>query len=198
MTGLIDENGNRYITWTYDSTGRALTSQHAAGGAGLTTIAYNTDGSRTVTNPLGGQQVYKFTTLQGVPKATEIDRLATANIPAATIKYTYDSNGYTASQTDWNGNVTNFVNDAHGQPTTIVEAAGAPQARTTTITYHSTFHLPVKRVEPGLSATYTYDTNGELLTQVLADTTANTTPYSTSGQTRNLDSTPGLTSGWLL
>ena len=41
-----DENGARYMTWTYDSSGRALTSQRA-NGADLTTIAYNdTDGSR--------------------------------------------------------------------------------------------------------------------------------------------------------
>src|SRR5205085_5541190 len=72
LTGVIDENGNRYTTWTYDSSGRVLSSQHA-GGADLTRIAYNdADGSRTVTYPLGVQAVHKFTTLQGVPKVTEI------------------------------------------------------------------------------------------------------------------------------
>ena len=79
--------------------------------------------------------MYKFTTLQGVPKVTEIDRVATATLPAATRKFTYDTNGYTASQTDWNGNLTSYVNDVHGQPTTINEAVGTPLARTTTITY---------------------------------------------------------------
>ena len=78
LTGIIDENGNRYATWTYDSTGRALSSQHA-GGAVTHQVSYNdTDGSRTVTNPLGEQEMYKFTTLQGVPKVTEIDRMASA------------------------------------------------------------------------------------------------------------------------
>lgn len=86
LTGIVDENGNRYTTWAYDSTGRAISSQHA-GGANLTRIAYNTDGSRTVTNALGAQELYKFTTLQGVPKVTEIDRLAAANLPAATEKH---------------------------------------------------------------------------------------------------------------
>src|SRR5262249_43669807 len=40
LTGIVDENGNRYVTWTYDSKGRGLTSQFA-GGADLTRIAYN-------------------------------------------------------------------------------------------------------------------------------------------------------------
>jgi RHS repeat-associated protein len=170
LTGVVDENGTRYTTWTYDSSGRALTSQHA-GGAGLTTVAYNdTDGSRTVTNELGQQEVDKFTTLQGVPKLTEADRLASATIPAGKSSYTYDSNGYPASYTDWNGNVTNFVNDAHGQPTSITEAFGTPQARTTTVTYHSSLHLPVLIVTPGLTAAFTYDSSGELLTRALTDT----------------------------
>src|SRR5262249_30429434 len=110
LTGIVDENGNRYATWTYDSNGRATSSQHA-GGADLTTVSYNdTDGSRKVTFPLGSQRVYKFTTLQGVPKVTEVDRLASGGVPAATQKFIYDSDGYTASQTDWNGNLTTFVN----------------------------------------------------------------------------------------
>jgi hypothetical protein len=148
LTGITDEDGNRYATWTYDSSGRGLTSQHA-GGADLTTIVYNTDGSRMVTNALGQQLLYKFTTLQGVPKVTEIDRQATSTTSAATQTFTYDSNGYTASVTNWNGNQTTYVNDVHGQPTTINEAVGTPQARTTTITYLSNYHLPSQIVTPG-------------------------------------------------
>jgi len=45
-----------------------------------------------------------------------------------------------------------YVNDVHGQPTTINEAAGTPQAPTTTITYLSNYHLPSQIVTPGLTA----------------------------------------------
>ena len=184
LTGIIDENGNRFATWTYDSTGRALSSQHA-GGADLTTISYNaSDGSRTIANALGEREVWKFTTLQGVPKMTEVDRLASASLPAAVRKFTYDSNGYLASQTDWNGNLTSYVNDARGRATTINEAVGTPQARTTTISYHATFHLPLRIVTPGLTTSFTYDASGQMLTQTLTDTTTTTVPYSTAGQTR--------------
>ena len=165
LTGIIDENGNRYTTWTYDSKGRALTTQHA-GGAGLITFTYDdTDGSRTVTNALGEQETYKFTTLQGIPKVTKIDRTASATLFVATRKFTYDSNGYTASQTDWNGNVTSYVNDVHGQVTSMTEAAGKPQARTTTGAYLSNYHLPSQIVTPGLTYNFTYDTNGEFADQ---------------------------------
>jgi RHS repeat-associated protein len=185
LTGITDEDGARYATWTYDASGRGLTSQHGTG-ADLTTIAYDdTDGSRTVTNALGEQEVYKFSTFQGVPKVTEIDRVATPSLPAATRLFTYDANGYMASQTDWNGNLTTYVNNAHGEPTTINEAVGGAQARTTTIAYDTTFvHLPKTIVTPGLTTSFTYDASGNPLTKTLTDTTTTSTPYSTTGTSR--------------
>jgi RHS repeat-associated protein len=184
LTGIIDEDGSPYATWTYDSSDRGLTSQHA-GGVDLTTVAYdNTTGNRTVTTALGEQLLYQFATLQNVPKVTEIDRVVSSTTAAATKTFTYDSNGYVASQTDWNGNLTTYVNDVHGQPTTINEAVGTPQARTATITYLSNYHLPSQIVTPGLTANFTYDGSGDLLTKTLSDTTTTTAPYSTNGQAR--------------
>jgi RHS repeat-associated protein len=190
LTGIIDENGARYATWTYDSQGRGLTSQHGAG-ANLTTISYDdVTGNRTVTNALGEQEVYKYSALQGVSKVTEIDRQATPTTAAASRLFTYDANGYTASTTDWNGNLTTYVNDTHGDPTTITEAVGTPQARTTTIVYNSTFiHLPASVATQGVVTTYTYDLNENQLTKTLTDTTTQTVPYSTNGQTRTWTNT---------
>ena len=190
LTAIIDEDNNRYASWTSDSRGRGLTSQHGSG-ADLTTISYDdTTGNRTVTNALGEQEVHKFTNLQGVPKVTEIDRLATATTAAATRLFTYDANGYTASATDWNGNLTTYVNDIHGDPTTINEAVGTPQARTTTIVYDSTFvHLPSTITTQGLVTGFVYDANANLLTKTLTDETSQTVPYWTNGQTRTWTNT---------
>jgi YD repeat-containing protein len=44
--------------------------------------------------------------------------------------FTYDVNGFIASRTDWDGNVTTFVNNVRGLPKAITEAAGTPLART--------------------------------------------------------------------
>ena len=188
LTGIVDENGNRYATWTYDSSGRALVSFYA-GGANLTRVSYDdTDGSRTIVNGLGEQEVWKFTTLQGVPKVTEIDREASGSLPAASTKFTYDSNGYTAGLTDWNVNLSSFVYVAHGQPTTINLAVGTPAgADQRALPIMRAFICAVKIVTPGLTTTYTYDANGELLTKTLTDTTTASTPYATGGQTPNLD-----------
>ena len=183
LTGITDEDGARYATWAYDTSGRATSSQHA-GGADLTEIAYNSDGSRTVTHPLGQQETYTFTTLQGVPKVTQMSRLASATTAAATRTVTYDANGYIASQTDWNGNLTTYSNNTRGQPTSITEASGTPQARTTTIAWDPVFHLPTKIAEPGLTTDFVYDASGNLLTRTLTDSTTTTVPYATSGTKR--------------
>jgi RHS repeat-associated protein len=178
LTGIIDEDGNRFATWTYDPTyiyPRAISSQHA-GGADLTTVAYNNDGSVTVTNPLGVQEVHKFqfflasinASLQEfISICTEIDRLATATTAAAVRKFTYDSNGYVASQTDWNGNVTTYTNDAHGNELSRTLAYGTAQAETITTTWLSNFHLPSQISEGNRTFSFAYDANGELLTKTL-------------------------------
>jgi RHS repeat-associated protein len=182
MTGMIDEDGNRYVTWSYDSSGRANSSQHA-GGAVLTTITYNADGSCSVVNALGLTQVYKFTTVQSIPKLTEVDRLATATTAAATMTYSYDANGYIANISDWNANLTSLVTDIHDQPLTNNQAVGTLQARTTAATYLANFHLPVQIVAPRKTTTFTYDGYGNPLTRTETDTSTGTVPYSTSGQT---------------
>ena len=66
LTGLVDENGNLYASWTYDTLGRAISSQHP-GGAELTTVAYQT-GSSTVTDANGNARTYSLLTIFGVPK----------------------------------------------------------------------------------------------------------------------------------
>jgi RHS repeat-associated protein len=184
LTGITDENGNTYMTWTYDTLGRGLTSQQGSG-ANLTTLAYNSNGTTTVTNPLGVTDTYTFTTLQGVRKVTQISRAATSTTAAASETITYDSNGYVASLTDWNGNQTTYVNNSHGLPTTINEAVGSSVARTTTTVYDPTFvHLPDSVTTPGLTTSFTHDASGNVLTRTLTDTTTATIPYSTNGQTR--------------
>ena len=184
LTGVVDEDGTRFATWTYDAFARGLTTQLGSG-ADLSTITYNdADGSRIVTNALGVVDAYTFATLQGVPKVTQINRAATSTTAVAAESVAYDANGYVSSRSDWNGNQTAFVNDSRGEPTTITEAADTPQVRTTTIAYDATFHLPLKIVEPGVTTNLVYDASGNLLTRTLTDTTTTTIPYATAGTKR--------------
>ena len=184
MTGIKDENNNQYATWTQDSAGRAKTSQLGSN-ANLTTFTYNSNGTTTVTNPYSVADTYSFTTLWNIPKVIGISRAATSTTAAANKTFEYDTNGYLYSETDWNGNETTYINNTQGNPTTINYAVGSTVAYSNTISYDPTFiRLPHQIITPNLTTTFAYDTKGNLLTRTDLDTTTNTTPYSTGGQSR--------------
>lgn len=185
LTGITDENGNRYATWGYDGAGRGILSQ-LSGAVNYTSVYYNdTNGNRVVRGPLGIVETYKFSTLQGVPKVTEIDRAANGSVAFASQGFTYDSNGYPATKTDWNRNITAWTNNSHGQPTQIVFASTTTNAQTTNITYDLSWpHLPHTISTNGVNANFTYDSSGNNLTRKLTDTTSQSVPYSTNGTTR--------------
>jgi YD repeat-containing protein len=168
LTGITDEKGNRYATWTYDAQGRAVSSA-LAGGVDNVTLDYSVPNNVTVTNPLGKQTTYEFTTLHGVKKLTQITGHQTANCAGANQAYTYDANGYIQSKTDWKGNVTTYIHDARGLETSRTEADGTTEARTITTEWHSSFRLPTKITEPGKVTEFTYDAQGKLLSTTVTD-----------------------------
>ena len=183
LTGIVDEAGNRYATWIYDEEGRAITSEHA-GATELYSVVYNTDGSRKVTNPLGQETVYHFTPINGLPRVSQIDRLAGPSTSAATASLSYDTNGFLSSTTDWNGNVTSYSYDSRGLLESRTEAVGEAEERTVTTTWHNDFRLPTQIASPGHTTDLSYDSDGLLLTRTLTDTTSHALPYATNGQSR--------------
>lgn len=166
LTGIsdVDTTGNetRYDTYSYDAQGRAVSSQHA-GGADLTALTYNTDGTTTVTNALGKQSTYHFNVIHGVYKITQVEGHPSQGCAGANKFYTYDANGFMLSKTDWNGNITTYSRDAKGRELSRTEASGTAQARTITTVWHSDFRLPTKVTEPGKITDYTYDAQSRLL-----------------------------------
>lgn len=163
LTGITDENGNRYATWSYDEEGRAISSEHA-NGVDKVTLTYNADGTTTATNPLGKQTTYHFTTIHGVRKVTQVEGHPTTSCEGANKSYSYDANGNIASKTDWNGVTTSYTYDmARNLELTRTEAVGTPQERTITTEWHPQFRLPTKITEPNKITEYTYDAQGRQL-----------------------------------
>ena len=181
MTGIIDENGQRFATWAYDAQGRAISSQHA-GGADLTTLTYNT-GSTSVTDARGNVHGYVFTTQSSIVKPT-----ALTGVPVQTSggnAFTYDGNGFIAGATDWNGNVTTFTHDPRGDEISRVMASGTSIARTITTAWLPTFHLPSQITDGNRTYSFAYDAKGNLLTRTLTSpglTSRWSYTYNTAGQ----------------
>jgi YD repeat-containing protein len=164
LTGITDERGKRYATWTYDAQGRAISSEHA-GGAEKTLLSFNADGSTTVTNALNKQTIYRFDDIAGARRVVKVVGQPTANCAGANQDYTYTSEGWIASKTDWKGIKTTYQYNSLGQEISRTEAFGTPEARITTTEWHPTFYLKTKVTEPGKETIFTYDANGRLLNQ---------------------------------
>ncbi|MFI0459759.1 MAG: DUF6531 domain-containing protein [Candidatus Thiodiazotropha endolucinida] len=163
LTGITDENSQRYANWAYDAYGRVILSEHADG-AEQVEFVYNSDGTTTVTDAAGAERIYHFTVQQGQLKVDHIegDRCTTCS-GGDTQAYSYDTNGFIVSKTDWNGSVTTYTRDLQGRELSRTEAAGTPDARTVTTTWDTSLNKPLVITEPDRITEYTYDANGRKL-----------------------------------
>ena len=182
LTGIRDELGAHYANFFYDSTGRAISSQHA-GGTDLWTFTYNTGGTTTATDALSNAHTYTPTSVYSLQAMSSVS--GTPYPPTGGASFTYDSNGFIASKTDYDGNVTTYTHDSRGNETQRIEAYGTSLARTITTTWSSTFNLPTQIVEPARTTNFTYDSDGNMLTKAVTDGTHTHTwtyTYNASGQ----------------
>jgi len=167
MTGIIDENGSRFATWTYDSRGRVI-AQALGGGAQSISLSYNADGTTTVTDALGASRVHSFVTnaqgtIRGSAKVSSC-----SGCPTLTGSATYDANGFRASLVDANGNITSMSHNALGQLTSRTAAVGTAQARTFGVSWHPTFHRPTQITFPDKTLSFSYDAQGNRTQRVEA------------------------------
>ncbi|WP_288131602.1 DUF6531 domain-containing protein [Microbulbifer sp.] len=164
LTGVTDEAGEIYSTFSYDDQGRAIRSEHD-GGAESLDVEYVDANTRRLTNALGKKTTYHYTDVDGVRRITSVDGEPSANCAASNKGYTYDANGFIASETDWEGNITTYTRDNLGRELTRTEASGTPEARTIITEWHPQFDLPAKVTTPESVTEYSYDSAGRLLGQ---------------------------------
>ncbi len=169
LTGLIDENGVRFATWTYDEQGRAVSST-LAGGAQNVTLSYNGDGTTSVTDARGATRTRAFVTPFGAPESAGMT-VTCPGCTAMTSSVTYDANGFVSSRTDFNGNTTLYTYNDRGLLVSRTDAAGTPQARTVTLTWHPVFRRPTEIRFLDRVIDFTYDAHGNLLTKTITDGT---------------------------
>ena len=174
LTGISDANGDRYASWTYDLAGRATSSEHY-NGAEKTTFNYsNLNGpgtSRTtVTNSLGKSTTYYYIKVNGIQRVFQVEGHPSPNCVAANQQYQFDSRAFIRSQTDWNGNVTEYVRDSKGRELMRREAVGTPEEREVHTEWHVDFNLPSLLTEPGRETHFNYDSSGNLKSKRIVET----------------------------
>lgn len=179
LTGITDENGNRYASWGYDANRRAVLSVHgpyATGTADRIALQFNGDGSATITDSLGQVRDYNFAASQSVARLTALDAPCDGCANAAASR-TYDANGYPSSATDFEGNVTQTTYNTQGLLIQRVEGATdtTGNKRMVQTDWHATFRQPIEHRTYDASSslvakeTFTYNSRGQVLTQTRTD-----------------------------
>lgn len=185
LTGIVDENGQRFATYQYDANGR-MSAEWNAGQANSRAITYTLDGGNeivaaTVTDAMGTARTYSFATTNGVSKDAAISQPCPGCSGNSYKGIAYDASGNVSSRTDFNDKKVCYAYDlSRNLETSRVEGILAsetcatalatppnrPDVRRVTTTWHATYRLPAAISEPApggtRTTTYTYDAGGNL------------------------------------
>ncbi len=194
LTGIIDENSNRFATYVYDYLGRVKEETHAAGANHLT-FAYLSDFSAATTDALGTVRAYQFAKYFETLRPTALSQPCTSGCTGSTASATtYDANGFVSSTKDFNSNVTAFSRDARGLELSRTEASGSTEARTITSIYDPQWRVATRVTEPTSSGnrvtSYTLDARGNVRQKsvtVGAETRTWAYDYNALGQMTSVD-----------
>jgi YD repeat-containing protein len=147
LTGIVDENGARTQTYSYDAQGHAMNSESAGGvnaytvspyatapqvtattsavdpvtGLATKTVGWSAPEVVTLTMPNGQVSVINSATVNGKSLATSASQPAGSGCSAASSAWTYHANGNVTSSDDFNGARTCYGYDSQNRETSRVE-----------------------------------------------------------------------------
>jgi RHS repeat-associated protein len=155
-----DGLGNLIESHTYDSSGRALTSQRD-GGAGLVNLNYVSNSETDVTDALGKVSVFKYNTLSdGHRVVTSVTGGCGCGASDESRSWTYDPAGRELSFTDGLGDTTQKTYDSQGNLLSVTD----PLSHTHSYDLYNAFGEPGTITDPlGNMSINLYDGNGNLV-----------------------------------
>ena len=182
LTGITDENGNRFSTFTYDDKGRALSSEHA-GGVNRTTLRYSVQGGASVTDALGHGSIRELIPAAGDGRPRKLSGITESR---GTRAITYndvavDFRRRVKSVVDYDGTRTDHaygeIAGADGMPAIrthrMVEASGTSRERATEIHTHIATNAVVMRRTAGREVWITRNARSQPTAILTIDPVAN-------------------------
>jgi RHS repeat-associated protein len=189
VTGVYDALGNRLNRDSYNAAGQVLSTALADGTEeyrfNYRTISNGTI-QRDVTNSAGKVSRYVFTTPTNAAGAHLLSRVeeVSPSSPARSFTTTIGVGSDVTGETNSRGTRTQASYDARSRPSALTVAFGTTAARTESTVWHPILDRPIKRVLPGVTIDSAFDGIGRLTLRTEIDTTTQTVPYRTAGQTR--------------
>jgi YD repeat-containing protein len=187
LTGITDESGVRWATYSYDGNGRVIASEHAggtdrfsftyAGGIGDVNQTTVTDYTGATVRTL----VYSFADIGGTRYPVSVS--APCSLCGSTAQNTaYNAAGEKTKEVAHDGTVTFFAYDAKGHqteratfPSSYATATTRPAlanaSKVTSTKWHASFNLPTQIAEPNKLTTRSYNAKGMLTAESWTATT---------------------------
>jgi RHS repeat-associated protein len=172
LTSIIDEAGQTFVTFAYDSLGRAV-SNVFAGNVGAGSVAYSSSspGSSTTT-PDSTVWARSFVVNNGKIQMTGLTPTC-SDCGTGSEAFGYDAQGKLQSYTNRAGQVTTYSYNTRG----LAEQITGPQP--VTIAWHPTLRLPTQISNPAAITSYQYDSSGRMTQKTIsAGGVSRTTTYS--------------------
>jgi YD repeat-containing protein len=134
LTGIVDENGTRFASYWYNSSGQATREALWADAAQAVPvqqhiITYGANGTSTLTDPLDTPRDFGFATMLGVMHKTSQSQPGGAGCGPSSSSIAYDANANVTSRVDFNSTRTCYGNDpARNLETARVEGLASTDA----------------------------------------------------------------------
>ena len=135
LTGIsyVEANGSvtRYATYSYDTTGKAISTEHA-GGVERFTLSYDSDTQTTVRDAVSNAEVMTFSPNLGIKNL--VSKVNGAD--GKSLTQTFDANNNLTCKKDEEGRVTSYTYNAANQKLSVTEGltgtCAAPQTTSAT------------------------------------------------------------------
>jgi YD repeat-containing protein len=164
LTGITDENGARYATYKYNSSRKAISTEHA-GGVNKYQFTFNSGQTVTI-DPLGTTLTSPTSNIANTMQVTGKTRSCTGCGAATTETFTFDTARNATSYKDFNGNPTCSTFQARNLETQRIEGLSGSgtcanpittsATRTISREWHATWRLPKRIAEPLKITTFSY------------------------------------------
>ncbi|PWK54403.1 RHS repeat-associated core domain-containing protein [Pleionea mediterranea] len=173
LTGIIDESGVRYASWSYNVNGQAISSTHPNSNE-LVEFNFDVIGETLVKEYQSQNKYYYrkyfYEPIAGSNRVVRVDwQDCETCTPYATESFIYNEKGNLIEKTTKSGAVETYVYDVEDRLVESTLLADSPGEMKTVTVWNDNHNKPAQITRGTLEISFEYDANGNILTKTETD-----------------------------